>query len=241
MFRSVFSLSLLLISGCTCTSHLPPQAEISMPDAHTLMFKGDTRIDSVKQLLAIADKAPAPISRLVITSRGGNPSGGMMLGEWLHQQQIELEVREICAGSCANYVFTAAKSVKVEANSVIGFNGGAWQQHWDKPWYTFLVPDFDQHKCLSVAEWRQRESAFFKRIGVREEITIMGQVPPFQQQISSKKLWGYRADDLSKFGLHQVYFAMNTAPQTQVAILQFAPGELENYLSSSQLQQGAAP
>ncbi|MGE4260424.1 hypothetical protein [Shewanella fodinae] len=241
MYRSVCSLILLLLGGCACTTHLPPKADITMPDAHTLRFKGDTRIDDVKRLLAVAEDAPEPISRLIITSAGGNPTGGMMLGEWVHKQQIELEVSGICAGSCANYIFTAAKSVKVNADSVVGFSGGAWQQHWDKPWYTFLIPDADPHKCLSVVEWRQRESAFFRHIGVREEITIMGQVAPFNQQLSGKGLWSYQAEDLSKFGLHQVYFAAKPLLQSQVQILQFTPGALEDYLASSRLQQGAAP
>ncbi|MDF0532912.1 hypothetical protein PY479_01310 [Shewanella sp. A32] len=240
MSKIFFFLTLLLLGGCSCSAYQPPMANVYMPDQHTLVFSGETRTESVKQALALVQNAKSPVTTLIITSTGSNPAGGMMLGEWVYQQQVAVEVREICAGSCANYIFTAASSVKVDQDAVIGFQGGAWQQHWDKPWYRFLVPGFDEHKCLSVTEWREREIAFFERIGVREEITLMGQIKPFAQQRSGKSWWSYRAADFSKFGLRQVHFTDNYDRQSKVDILEFAPGQLESYLATNTLLSNVA-
>ena len=52
-----------------------------------------------------ADTKP---KKLMISSPGGEIGLGMELGEWVREHNLDIEVANLCASSCANYVFTAA-------------------------------------------------------------------------------------------------------------------------------------
>ncbi|QSX32770.1 hypothetical protein JYB87_13590 [Shewanella avicenniae] len=236
MTKLTLSFALLFLAGCSCTEHFLPQANISLSsDATTLSYSGETSVRNAKHALALARQYPE-IKRLVIDSDGGDAVGGMLLGDWVYRQHLEVEVKQRCLGACANYIVTAAAKTRVGANAQLGWYGGAWQPDTDRHWYNFLIPGYDDNHHLTLAEWRVAEHQFFSRIGVREEITILGEISKFKQQRLQHGVWSYCAQDLHKLGIRNIQFAESTTANA-VEVLQFAPGELESFLANSPLKE----
>ncbi|KFZ36580.1 hypothetical protein HR45_15735 [Shewanella mangrovi] len=234
MTKVSIALLLLLLSGCSCTGHFLQEANVTLSDATTLSYSGETSVNSAKYALKLARQHPE-IKRLIINSDGGDAIGGMMLGEWVHRQQIVVEVKQRCFATCANYVVTAAAETVVGPDAQLGWFGGAWQPDTDRPWYTFLIPGYDKNHNLTLADWRAVEQEYFARIGVREEITILGEVTKFKQQRQQKGMWSYCPQDLHKLGVRNIRFADNTV-DADIEVLQFAPGELELFLANSPIK-----
>src|SRR5690606_21674381 len=55
--------------------------------------------------------------RLLVRSPGGLALVGLEIGRLVHELQMDVEVNEFCASSCANYIFTAARRKYVRHNS----------------------------------------------------------------------------------------------------------------------------
>ncbi|QYG07801.1 hypothetical protein [Janthinobacterium sp. PAMC25594] len=60
--------------------------------------------DSVKFLKAVTMRSKV----IKVQSGGGETDEAMHLGRLIHDRNLDIEVNEICASSCANYLFPAA-------------------------------------------------------------------------------------------------------------------------------------
>jgi hypothetical protein len=99
------------------------------------------------------------IKRLVVRSGGGDSNIALQIAEYIHQQQLDLEVRDYCYSSCANYWFTAANKKTVPRSAAVGFHGD--------PFTTAQYVQTTDQKTLNIVEqFDVLAKPFYKEIGL---------------------------------------------------------------------------
>ena len=153
---------------------------------------------------------------LAIRSGGGETTAGMELGAWIRMRKLDVKVMEVCLSSCANYVFTAGRNKIVSNFAVVGFHGGLGSSN-----YTFdpaFQKVFDGMSPAERATYQKEvkqdlarqladETAFFRSIGVRPDITLLGQAAPYLAEYDKDdKVWGwtYSVADFAKLGVDKI-------------------------------------
>ncbi|TSB04953.1 hypothetical protein [Sphingorhabdus contaminans] len=63
------------------------------------------------------------IKKVIVNSNGGDADSAMQIGRRIHKDQAEVEVREKCISSCANYIVPAASTLSVSDGSLIIIHG----------------------------------------------------------------------------------------------------------------------
>ncbi|MDN2716768.1 hypothetical protein [Janthinobacterium sp. SUN120] len=98
-------------------------ADVSRMAGDAIVLRGAIAggdVDKVRQL------AMGETTMLRVNSDGGDPQAAMLLGRYLRQQQWDLSVDTVCAGSCALYVFPAARHVHIPAGAVLALQESAF-------------------------------------------------------------------------------------------------------------------
>jgi hypothetical protein len=86
-----------------------------------------------------------------------------MVGDYIYDHELDIEVNQLCGSSCANYWFTAARKKTVSQGAYVGFHGDITSsvQYWKTP----------NAETLEVARRISlKEQAFYKKIGVNPEL-----------------------------------------------------------------------
>ena len=206
--RCLFLAAVLLLSACSTLGNieLPTTPVISL-NGSTVIFNGPT---SAKNARAFAEfvKENDFVTRLQITSNGGDVFGGMAIGNIVHQHKLDVEVHDYCVSSCANYIATAANKVIVKNNGLIGWHGGSLQpifSSFDIPIYTKFIltlsgKDWEQEHQQYLKKWHQQEADFFQKVGVDQMITVIGLMPGFKERRDAG-LFSYDVQTLKLLGL----------------------------------------
>lgn len=195
----------LLLSACAQRPHdrgeAPPAASASADaptrvykDGDTIVYTGPLSDAANQQVAALLD---ARTATLRISSRGGEILLGMDLGELVFSHRLDVEVAEHCLSSCANYVFPAGRMKILGRHSQLGWHGGALQPM-----------RFDDARTQAAYEQyigaaRQREQAFFERIGVSPLSTVYGQREEFEAQRHCVG-WDYSPAAMAALGMRDV-------------------------------------
>ena len=116
---------LILMGVMAGVSALAGAAQFSRVGAGSVALRGTIAAGDVDTLRQLA--APGR-TMLRVNSEGGDPQAAMQLGRYLHQQQWDVSVDTVCAGSCALYVFPAARRKRISANAVLALQESAWLQ-----------------------------------------------------------------------------------------------------------------
>lgn len=203
-------------------TRLKHESELNTP---ILSVKGDTvfysgsltkqGINNFAKLLA----EHSDIHWLVINSVGGEINNGMDMGDLVYSHKLNVRVTFICASSCANYVFTAADIKIIDKGAIVGWHGSAIQsglasqmskkqivrQLKSNQEYSMLTPE-QQNKAIAniqakfkqyIAKAIARQTAFFHKIHVNEDITVVG-------LNVAHGLYCMSVSDMAKFGVHDV-------------------------------------
>ena len=59
---------------------------------------------------------------------GGDPQAAMLLGRYLRQQQWDVAIDTVCAGSCALYVFPSARHKRIHGDAMLALQASAFQR-----------------------------------------------------------------------------------------------------------------
>ena len=147
--------------------------------------------------------------KLIISSSGGEIGAGMDLGEWIHSNKLNIEIKNLCLSSCANYVLPAGNIKYLHKDTILMWHGSAWQKQWD-------TTDSDESFYSSyLPKMRKREAAFYHRIGVDNLITVYGHNEMTMwdklKSLFGKDLigWDYSLDDLERFGISKIILIDN--------------------------------
>jgi hypothetical protein len=178
-----------------------------------LQYVGYLDDDANARLFALYDSLPVKPTVLAIRSRGGDVVPGMALGEWVHAHKLDVKVMEFCLSSCANYVFTAGSRKIVSNLAMIGYHGGLSSVDFsvggsDKAKYDAMT---QVQQAAYKAEFKKslqpqvdRETAFFKTIGVRQDITTYGQQARFDKLAANFDGWTFTQDGFKRFGVEHI-------------------------------------
>jgi len=76
-----------------------------------------------KKLFEVFESAGQAPTWLTVNSQGGSVEYGLELGEWIVEKGLDVYIPQLCASSCANYVFTAGKRVVLNEHAIVGWHG----------------------------------------------------------------------------------------------------------------------
>lgn len=181
-----------------------------------LNYMGGLNEDANKRLFALYDSLASKPTVLSIRSVGGPVGAGIALGRWVRERQLDIKVLEFCFSSCANYVFPAARRKVVSNFAVIGYHGGpgSGQYQFDEATRKMfdamppaqrkaLLDDFEK----TIKAGSEQERAYLREIGVREDLSTLGQQERFQQRYEAdpKVLgWTYSLEGFARFGVRDI-------------------------------------
>lgn len=183
-----------------------------------LHYLGEMSQQGIAKLKQLYLKHKQSVEWLEITSKGGDISFGMDLGDFVHEHQLNVSVPKYCLSSCANYVFTSANNKQLGPNALIGFHGGASSNNFDsssiqqqiqsapKQQRAALRAQLKQFFDDYIASANKREKAFFNKIGVKQEITTLGEADVYQEIANREGYvgWYYSLKDLNKLGVNNI-------------------------------------
>ncbi|CDG85484.1 hypothetical protein [Janthinobacterium agaricidamnosum] len=101
---------------------------------------------------------------LLVKSGGGDTEAGMLIGRFVRNKNLDIEIDKICASSCANYIFPAARKKTIPNGSILALHGTA---------YTTSLSDNAKMRQLLL-------DAGIPEIGIEAEINDLKKV--FQHQ-----------------------------------------------------------
>lgn len=210
---------------CSCLL-LAPTLAASAQDVETtqayvsngqLEYVGDLDEAANRKLFALYETLSPKPTVLSIRSPGGEVNAGMTLGTWVHDHGIDVRVMEFCLSSCANYVFPAGIKKIVSNFAVIGYHGGPADpakmqlDAYSQAMYDGLSPEkrkafMDDIAAMSMRDGR-RESAYFRQIGVRGDISSLGQQSRYEQFARAhpdSAGWTYTLEGFASLGVRDI-------------------------------------
>ncbi|MCF4009639.1 hypothetical protein [Rheinheimera sp. UJ63] len=112
-----------MVVGCTSLKNTAENSQNAEMDVDikngNLIYQGEITETSNNAIFSLFNNAEFKPNRLVISSNGGEIGAGMDLGRWIKDNKLDVEVKGVCASSCANYVFPAAHTKYLRKNSVL--------------------------------------------------------------------------------------------------------------------------
>ena len=197
-----------LIVGCTslkdvAESSQNSEAFVGIEDGQ-LIYKGEITETSNNVIFSLFRASELKPNRLLISSQGGEIGAGMDLGQWVKDNNLDVEVIRVCASSCANYVLPAANTKYLRKDSVLIWHGSAWQSHWH------VDKEHRETFKTYITLMRQRETDFYANIAVDNLLTTYGQSKfnflDFTLSLFGKETVGYdySVADMEKLGLANI-------------------------------------
>lgn len=200
----------LLLGGCAAAIDKPtaePEPDfVGVRDGH-LVYRSGISEEANQALFEAYKNAFEKPTRLLVSSRGGEIGLGLELGNWVKDNNLDVEVMDVCASSCANYVLPAAKTKYLRKDSVLLWHGSAWQE----------VVEADGAFKESFHEYlgpmRDRETQFYADLKVDNALPVYGQheigfldvvVHTFKNGFGSAVGYDYSLEDMERFGLTNI-------------------------------------
>ena len=204
----------LVLSGCALSGGESLDAARAQAAPLATAVPADTRVSregdailyegylSAEANAAARSLHDAGVKRLVIDSRGGEINQGMDLGDWVFAHGLDVEIGSECLSSCANYVFPAGKQKLLGASSQLAWHGGAFQDS------ASMLHNLSAEEAAAYAAYigpaRERETAYFARLGVDPRSTIEGQRPEYARHAHCAG-WRYGLDAMAQLGIRNVH------------------------------------
>lgn len=171
-------------------------------------YHGDINSEQNRQLFD--QTGDSSISRLIITSSGGEVVAGIELGKWIHARGINVEVADHCLSSCANYVFPAGRQKVITDGAIVAWHGNYHHLKATGLWREDIGPRMDRtgesrelvrQKLHDQVEYLVKlEHGFFSAIGVDQNLCWVGKMPPY----NAPNYYFLSRQDMQRFGLNHL-------------------------------------
>ncbi len=206
----------------------PPEILRATAEPAVVQVQGDTltytgnfsKASSAAFDAAVAGLRRGQVTRLVISSGGGDTVAGRHVGRWVRDMALVVEVDVICFSSCADYVFPAGRARVIRADAFVGWHGNERQfevlaarrgvslaDELGRAIPPDLAPAqrtaFLQEFLRSMAVTRPDEDAFYAQLGLRDAFAVcavgdlLEQRPGYAGQIG----WSFSLADMARLGL----------------------------------------
>jgi hypothetical protein len=162
------------------------------------------------------------ITRLVISSGGGDTVAGRHVGRWVRDMRVVVEVDVICFSSCADYVFPAGKARVIRADAFVGWHGNErqfdviaarrGQSVLELEELRRYAPEgqspeqqraFVQEVVGSMAVSQKDEADFYAQLGLSDAFAVCAVGDDLEKRFgfAGRKGWGFSIDDMARLGL----------------------------------------
>jgi hypothetical protein len=206
----------------------PPEIERARAEPAAVRVEGDTayytgnfsKASTSAFDAAVAGVRRGQITRLVISSGGGDTVAGRQVGRWVRDMAVVVEVDVICFSSCADYVFPAGRARVIRADGFVGWHGNERQfevlaarqgvslaDELGKYAPKELAPTqraaFVQEFLRSLATTRPDEADFYARLGLSDAFAVcaVGDVLERRPGYAGQIGWGFSLADMARLGL----------------------------------------
>jgi len=183
------------------------------PERTAIFFDGF--IDDGAVAVAEETLRAGTVNTLYIRSTGGHVNAAIWLGEMVRDAKLTVIVKDYCASSCANYVFTAGRSRVIDG--VVMWHGSAEQKDLREfhlcgrqvsSLYGGKMPSIEpERRAQAVEAWnasRRHQAEFFESIGVNEYITRAGQEPVVRPGGFTSDSFTYDVATMDQFGMRDI-------------------------------------
>lgn len=169
-----------------------PAPTVVQAVGEAVFFNGRIDPDSAARFLLLLQEEK--VTRVVITSRGGNVASALDMAVAIHERQLDVEVPTVCESSCANYIFPAAR------NKTLGRPGAvAWHGNMQHVLYLQQTgqANWTASEMESARQLGAREAEFYRRIGVDGFVCWFGKLPPY----NIEDFYWLSVQDMERFGI----------------------------------------
>lgn len=150
-------------------------------DDHGLCFFGSTTDqNSAAFVEAVAGIDPEKPLVVVVRSGGGEINAAMAMGEALVPRETTVMVHDLCASSCANYLFLAGDRRVILPGALLLYHGGIFEQseeHWvalREEWSQRMNPRDLEASLKSSRDYETnslaRQAAFLENVDVDPDL-----------------------------------------------------------------------
>lgn len=206
----------------------PPDIERAAAEPAAVRIQGDTlyytgnlsKASAAVFEAAVAGVRRGQLTRLVISSGGGDTVAGRQLGRWVRDMALVVEVDVICFSSCANYIFPAGLARVIRADAFVGWHGNERQfellaarhgvslaQELARVVPPSATPEqraaFLQELQQTIVANRQDESGFYASLGLSDAFAVcaVGDVLERRPGYAGQRGWGFSLADMARLGL----------------------------------------
>lgn len=148
------------------------------------------------------------VDKVSFNSIGGDVNEAMTMGREIFKRKLDVEVRNVCASACANYIFPAGKGKFLSQNAYLLWHGSMQSPARD------IVPDKDSgmtaEQMMATAEFtelKQQEVRFYQEIGVNGDVAWCPQRREDYRQKFPEKWFSWSPAQLAQFGITPIRFA----------------------------------
>lgn len=147
------------------------------------------------------------VEKVSFNSIGGDVKEAMAMGLDIHKRKIDVEVRNLCASACANYIFPAGKGKFLSQNAYL-----LWHGSLHSPASEIIDTGSGQSveqlmATDAFAELKQQEAQFYQKIGVNGDVAWCPQRRDDYRQKFPEKWFSWSPASLASFGITGVRFA----------------------------------
>lgn len=206
----------------------PPEILRATAEPAVVQVQGDTitnagnfsKASSAAFDAAVAGVRRGQLTRLVISSGGGDTVAGRHVGRWVRDMALVVEVDVICFSSCADYVFPAGRARVIRADAFVGWHGNERQfevlaarrgvsladelgraipQDLAPAQRAALLQEF----LRSMAVTRPDEDAFYAQLGLRDAFAVcaVGDLLERRPGYAGQVGWSFSLADMARLGL----------------------------------------
>lgn len=180
-FLSLLTVSLVAF-GLSAQAVKSQEFQIERINADLISFTGKIAEGSAQALHA---QLTPQIKRLKITSIGGDPIEAMRMGRIIQKQGLELIIDRYCIASCAQYLFFASPTKKLNKDALLGLSQVAALTQEAKLREQFLkreiaIPELSNidSKSATVEQKQLLEWSYFQNLGLPPNLLSL-----FDQQL----------------------------------------------------------
>ncbi|ENH7392810.1 peptidase [Vibrio vulnificus] len=216
MENKFLNVMLMLAFSPICFANQENITQVSL-EKETIFYNGTLTHEANIETFELYKNSTIKPKTISISSDGGDVGLGMELGNWIYDNNLNVEVKDYCLSSCANYIFTSGNYKYISNKAIIGFHGGLSSESFDMSeidnMLHYLPKDArekEKEKILKemhdyIKETKVKESNFFNKINVNRKITTLGQSEQYKTFDSYEYSgWTYYPTDYIKLGVVNV-------------------------------------
>lgn len=211
----------------------PEPASISVED-DIVTIDGFIDYDAYSRLLNAIRGKESGITTLRITSDEGLLEEAILIGLWVHDNEIDVIVEKSCFYVCANYIFTAGKNKIIEDYALVGWFGSPQEEEYAaralgitieernlrdiESGFLSVDPDLDEQGrkeyvdmiASYVRDAIEQERRFLDSTGIKDDALVYGFIGVDYEDFGLPAYffngWTFSLEDMTKLGIENVTY-----------------------------------